>query len=111
MLAALGATRQGILSLFVGTALLIGVLGALLGVGLGWLFTSNVNWIKDFLAERMGVQIFPADIYLFREIPTIWDWQSIGWIVAGSVLMSFVAGLIPALRAARMDPVRALRYE
>lgn len=111
VLAALGSTRRGILSLFVGTALLIGVMGSLLGVGLGWLFTSNVNAIKDFLAERMGVQIFPADIYLFREIPTIWDWPAIAWIVGGSILMSLVAGLIPALRAARMDPVRALRYE
>ncbi len=111
VLAALGANRSGILSLFVGTALLIGTIGALFGVGLGWLFTDNVNTIKDFLANRMGIQIFPADIYLFREIPTVWDWSSVLWIAGGSVLMAVAAGVVPALRAARMDPVRALRYE
>lgn len=111
VLAALGATRRGILGLFVGNGLLIGVLGAVLGVGLGWVFTDNVNVIKDFLADRMGVEIFPADIYLFRDIPTIWDWSTIALIAGGSILMAFVAGFIPAMRAARMDPIRALRHE
>jgi lipoprotein-releasing system permease protein len=111
ILGALGANHGGVLSLFVGTGMLIGVIGAALGVGLGYLFTSNVNAIKDFLADKMGVQIFPADIYLFREIPTVWSWPTVGWIVGGSLFMALVAGLIPAIRAARMDPVKALRYE
>ena len=111
VLGALGATRSGIRSLFVGNGLLIGIVGALLGVGLGALFQHNVNGIKNFLADRLGIEIFPSDIYLFREIPTIWDWGTVVWIAGGSILMAFVAGLIPAIRAANMDPVRALRHE
>jgi lipoprotein-releasing system permease protein len=111
VLSALGATRRGVLHIFVGNGLLMGVLGSLLGIGLGWLFTENVNAIKDFLAERMGIQIFPADIYLFREIPTIWDWGNVAWIAGGSLLIALLAAFVPAARAARMDPVRALRYE
>jgi lipoprotein-releasing system permease protein len=111
VLAALGASRTGILRLFLGNGLLIGVLGAVLGLGLGYWFTSNVNAIKDFLDEKMGIQIFPADIYLFRDIPTIWSWPTVFWIMGGSIMVAFFAGLFPALRAARMDPVKALRYE
>ncbi len=111
VLGALGATRGGIRALFVGNGLLIGIAGAILGVGLGALFQANVNGIKNFLADTMNVEIFPSDIYLFREIPTIWDWSTVAWIAGGSILMAFVAGLIPAIRAANMDPVRALRHE
>jgi lipoprotein-releasing system permease protein len=107
---ALGGTTGGILSIFLRSGFLIGVLGGILGLGLGLLFTANVNQVKAGL-EKVGVNIFPADIYLFREIPTYVDPVSVGALVAGSMLLAFLAGLPPALRAARMDPVVALRYE
>jgi ABC-type lipoprotein release transport system permease subunit len=110
VLSALGASPQGILSIFLGNGFLIGVIGSLIGLGLGGLFVANVNAIKSGL-ESIGVQIFPHDIYLFREIPTVWSWGNVLWIVGGSIAVAFLAGLLPALRAARMDPVRALRYE
>ena len=107
---ALGASRGGILSIFVWTGFLIGTIGSVLGLGLGFWFTENVNWVKARL-EDMGVEIFPPDIYHFREIPTVWDWPSVFMIMGGSVLIAFLAGLLPALRASRLDPVKALRYE
>jgi ABC-type lipoprotein release transport system permease subunit len=110
VLSALGASPQGILSIFLGNGFLIGVIGSLIGLVLGGLFVANINAIKSGL-ESIGVQIFPHDIYLFREIPTVWSWGNVLWIVGGSVAVAFLAGLLPALRAARMDPVRALRYE
>lgn len=110
VLAALGASRSGILSIFLRNGFFIGVIGALLGLLLGWLFVRNINAIKVFF-EGIGVNLFPPDIYLFTEIPTVWSWVTVATIMAGSVLVAFLAGLLPALRAARLDPVVALRHE
>lgn len=110
IVAALGGSSTGILSIFLFNGLLIGVLGSVLGLGLGWLFTDNVNTIKDGLSS-LGIDIFPSDVYHFRHIPTIWDWPSVLAIMAGSAAVAFLAGLVPAMRAAGMDPIRALRYE
>jgi lipoprotein-releasing system permease protein len=110
ILAALGAGRRGILGIFLTNGFLIGLLGSALGVGLGLLFTANINNVKDGLDE-IGVRVFPPDIYLFKEIPTVLDVAAVLWIVAGSTAVAFLAGLLPALRAARLDPVVALRHE
>lgn len=110
VLAALGASRTGVLSIFLRNGLFIGIIGALLGLGLGWLFVSQINGVKRFF-ESIGIQLFPPDIYLFTEIPTVWSWVTVVVIMGGSVLVAFLAGLLPALRAARLDPVVALRHE
>lgn len=110
VLAALGATRGGILSIFLRNGLLVGLLGAALGLCLGAVLVANLDNIKRFF-ETQGVKLFPADIYLFNEIPTVWSWPTVGLIMAGSVLVAFLAGLLPALRAARLDPIAALRHE
>jgi len=111
IVAALGASRTGILSIFLWNGLLIGILGSLAGLGLGAWFTANVDGVKDFLKDGFNIDIFPPNIYHFRSIPTVWDWPTVITIMAGSVLIAFVAGLLPALRASRLDPIAALRYE
>lgn len=110
VLAALGATRGGILAIFLRNGLFVGLAGAALGLGLGALLVANLDNIKRFF-EAQGIYLFPADIYLFTEIPTVWSWPTVAVILAGSVLVAFLAGLLPALRAARLDPIVALRHE
>jgi lipoprotein-releasing system permease protein len=108
---ALGAARSGVLSVFLGNGLMIGVVGSLCGLGLGAWFTDNVDGVHELIKKVTGYDLFPPDIYHFRTIPTVWHWSTVLAIMGGSVLISFVAGLLPALRAARLDPVKALRYE
>ena len=110
VLAALGASRAGILAIFLRHGLFIGLIGAVLGLGLGTLLVKNLDNIKDFF-DSMGIRLFPPDIYLFTEIPTVWDWATILAILGGSVGVAFFAGFLPALRASRLDPVVALRHE
>lgn len=111
VVAALGASRRGILSIFIFNGLLIGIIGAVFGLGMGYLFTANVDWVRAFIANSFGHDLFPPSIYHFRQVPVIWSWPSVFLIMGGSVLIAFLAGLLPALRAARLDPVAALRYE
>jgi lipoprotein-releasing system permease protein len=110
LMKALGGTTGGVLSLFARSGLLIGVLGGVLGLGLGLYVTHHVNTIKDGL-EKIGIRVFPPNIYLFREIPTRVDVASVAGIVLGAIGVAFLSGLPPALRAARMDPATALRHE
>ncbi len=111
IVAALGATKRGILSIFVWNGLLIGILGAILGLGLGYWFTENVDNVRAAIKSVTGRDVFPPNLYHFETIPTIWDWPSVISIMIGAVIVAFVAGLLPALRAARLDPVAALRHE
>ncbi len=111
IVAALGAGRTGILSIFLWNGLLIGVLGAVLGLGLGAWFTANVDGVHAFIKSVTGRDVFPPNIYHFRTIPTVWHWPTVLSIMGGSVMVAFFAGLLPALRAARLDPIAALRYE
>ncbi|UCF79498.1 MAG: ABC transporter permease [Candidatus Eiseniibacteriota bacterium] len=97
-----GATRRNILGLFVTEAALVGVVGGLLGIVLGWVVAEATNHIMFAFVVR-------------DEIPFRRLYEIPAWLMAGAVVLaigvSIAAGLYPARRAARMDPAVALRYE
>jgi lipoprotein-releasing system permease protein len=70
-----------------------------------------VNPIRGFLRDRFGWEIFPPDIYLFKDIPYHIDHVTALKFAAGACLSALFFAVIPAIRAARLRPVRALRYE
>jgi lipoprotein-releasing system permease protein len=111
VLLALGATPRGVMSMFVLNGTLVGTLGAILGYGLGMLTASNVNPIRNFLRDTFGWDIFPPEIYLFDEIPTYIEHGVALWFAVGAAVAAFVFAIIPSIRAARLRPVSALRYE
>ena len=111
ILKAIGFTPGQICLVFLIIGLGIGVSGGLLGVGAGVLFTDNINTLRDLLRETVGFDPFPQDIYYFKEIPTHLGILTPVLTAGGAILCSLLFSIFPALRAARLDPVRTLHYE
>jgi len=111
ILKAIGFTRGQICLVFLLIGLAIGVIGGLLGVGAGVLFTENINAIRVGLREVIGFDPFPADVYYFKDIPTHMGVALPVLTAAGAILCSLFFSIWPALRAARLDPVQTLHYE
>jgi lipoprotein-releasing system permease protein len=111
ILKSLGAPSRGILAIFLAYGLSLGVVGSGAGLVIGLLFVANINHIADALARVTGHEVFDPTIYYFQEIPTIVEPFTLGWIVAGAMLIAVVASIVPARRAARLHPVEALRNE
>jgi lipoprotein-releasing system permease protein len=108
---ALGASNHGVMSIFVGYGLLLGTVGCGLGTALGLWITRNINEIEAFLTKVSGRALFPRDVYYFKEIPTNVDPMSVVLVNVGAVAIATLFSLLPAWRAARLHPVRALRFE
>jgi lipoprotein-releasing system permease protein len=111
ILKALGASTAGIRGIFLGYGLLLGAVGSGVGMAGGLLFVHYINDIEKGLSTLLGRRVFDDSIYYFDKIPTIIEPFTIAWIVTGALVIAVGASIWPAERAARLHPVRALRYE
>jgi lipoprotein-releasing system permease protein len=99
------------MSIFLGYGLSLGTAGAGVGMVLGLLFVWNINRIAAALEFATGEAVFDPTVYYFDRIPTNTSAWMVLWVALGSMLIAVLASVLPALRAARLHPVRALRYE
>ena len=111
MLKALGATNLQISGIFLTQSAIIGALGVLAGYGLGVLAVTYRNEFLEFMRWATGWELFPASIYGFGELPAIIAPRDIAVICVSSFVICILGGVLPAIRAGRLKPVEALRYE
>jgi lipoprotein-releasing system permease protein len=111
ILRTMGASRGAILRIFLMTGAAIGVTGTIAGVGLGVVICLNIERIREFFSWILGTVLFNPELYFLSQLPAKMDFSETFSVVLMALGLSFIATVFPAWRAARLDPVEALRYE
>ena len=111
ILRTMGATRGMIMRIFVISGTSIGVIGTLAGFALGLAFCLNIDTIRRWLESLTGTELWSPEIRFLSRIPAEVNNAEVVSVVLMALALSFLATLYPAWRAARVDPVEALRYE
>jgi len=111
ILRTMGASRGAILRIFIMTGAAIGVGGTFFGLIFGIITSLNIEHIQKFISNISNVDLFNRELYFLSQLPSHIDPVQTGLVVGMALGLSFLATLIPAWRASRLDPVEALRYE
>jgi lipoprotein-releasing system permease protein len=111
ILRTMGATRGMILRVFLIAGASVGIVGTFTGFALGVLFADNIESIRQFIQSLTGTELFAAEIYFLSQLPAKVDPREVIMVTGMGLGLSFLATIYPSWRAARLDPVEALRYE
>jgi lipoprotein-releasing system permease protein len=111
ILRTMGATQGAVMRVFLITGASIGVVGTLVGFLLGVIICLNIENIRQFLSWLTNTELFSPELYFLSHLPADMDTAETSAVVVMALVLSFLATLYPSWRAARLDPVEALRYE
>jgi lipoprotein-releasing system permease protein len=110
ILRTMGATRGAIMRVFLITGASIGIVGTLAGFTLGLILALNVEAIRSFISSLTSTNLFPAELYFLSRLPAEVDTSEVLTVLLMAMVLSLLATLYPSWRAAKLDPVEALRY-
>jgi len=111
ILRTMGATQGAVMRVFLITGAAIGVVGTIAGFLLGFVICLNIESIRQFLSWLTSTELFSPELYFLSKLPADMDMAETSAVVVMALVLSFLATLYPSWRAARLDPVEALRYE
>jgi lipoprotein-releasing system permease protein len=111
ILKTMGATRAGIMKIFIFQGLIVGAIGTFLGCIAGLAVAFNLEALSRFVENLFGFKILPGDVYYLSDLPSQVNYGDVGIIILGTLLISFLSTIYPSWRASRLDPAEALRYE
>jgi lipoprotein-releasing system permease protein len=111
ILRTMGASQGSIMRIFLITGAAIGVVGTLTGFFVGLIICLNIESIRQFLSWLTSTELFSPELYFLSRLPAEVDFGETAAVVIMALTLSFLATLYPSWRAARLDPVEALRYE
>jgi lipoprotein-releasing system permease protein len=111
ILRTMGASRGAVMRIFLIAGTSIGATGTAAGLGLGVVFCSHIEAIRQFLSTLLGVQLFSPEVYYLSEIPAHMVPAEVALVVVMALGLSVLATLYPSWRAARLDPIEGLRFE
>ena len=106
-----GLPSSSVSVLFLAFGSIAGVTGSALGVIIGYLVTININTVELWISKALGLKLWVSSTYMFSRIPSTMNWDYTFWIVLFAITAATFGALIPAIVAARIQPVKILRYE
>jgi len=106
-----GASTSTIMGIFLGFGGCVGFIGACFGILLGYIVTKNVNYVEQLVSSALGLKLWKSSSYMFSKIPNEMNWEAVMPIVISATVAACLGVLLPAIVAAKVRPVKILRYE
>jgi lipoprotein-releasing system permease protein len=111
ILKSMGATSSHIMKIFVFQGIIIGAIGTFFGTVAGLLIALNLAGISLYVERLLGIKILPGDVYYLTELPSKVNYGDVAMIILGAMTICFLSTIYPSLRASKLDPAEALRYD